>query len=167
VGGKEAELDEKEAEYIRQVTMKEIDEEKFQELIGELDVERAMEESIAEAPAMMQATMQDEEIGESEWEESAEEEPAAAEKVVESLTIRKGKRKAAPARAKVYVVVEGLVSGLTSHSGHALMYLLTVKLMPDAQVEADLHHQPSRAALQEMPDGQEPVHLEGEELRGR
>jgi hypothetical protein len=46
--------------------------------------------------------MQDEEVGESEQEESVEEELAAAEIVVESSTIRKGQRKAEPTRAKVY-----------------------------------------------------------------
>jgi hypothetical protein len=50
----------------------------------------------------------------------------AAEKVVESSTVRKGKWKAAPARAKVYVEMDGLVSHLTSHSQHMLTYLLTV-----------------------------------------
>jgi hypothetical protein len=49
---KEAELDEKEAEYIRQVNAKEIDEDQFREL----DLERAMGESIAEGLATMQAT---------------------------------------------------------------------------------------------------------------
>jgi hypothetical protein len=84
---------------------KEIDEEKFCELIGELDMERAMAESVAEGPA----TTQDEEVGESEREESVEEELAAAENAVESSTIGKGKRKAAPARAKVYAAVDGPV----------------------------------------------------------
>jgi hypothetical protein len=100
---KEAELDKKEAEYIRQVNLKEIDKDRFQELVGELDLERVMGESIAEGPATTQATMQD---------ESKEEELAAATKVVESLTVRKGKRKVAPTRAKVYMVVEGLVNNL-------------------------------------------------------
>jgi hypothetical protein len=63
---KEAELEEREAEYIRQLDTKEIDEDRFQELVGELDLERAMGESIAEGPAMMQATTQDEDFGESE-----------------------------------------------------------------------------------------------------
>jgi hypothetical protein len=44
---------------------KEIDEDRFRELVGELDLERAMGESIAEGPATMQATTQDEEAGES------------------------------------------------------------------------------------------------------
>jgi hypothetical protein len=44
-------LDEKEAEYIRQVNAKEIDEARFQELVGELDMERAMGESVVEGPA--------------------------------------------------------------------------------------------------------------------
>jgi hypothetical protein len=76
--------------------------------VGELDLERAMGESIAEGPA----TTQDEEVGESEWDKSAEEELAAVEKVVESLMVGKGKGKAVPARAKVYVEVDGPVSGL-------------------------------------------------------
>jgi hypothetical protein len=59
---KEAELEEREVEYIRQVNTKEIDDEWFRELVNELDLERAMAESIAEGPA----TMQDEEAGESE-----------------------------------------------------------------------------------------------------
>jgi hypothetical protein len=63
-------LEEREAEYIQQVDAKEIDEEKFRELVGELDLERAMAESVVEGPA----TTQDKEVGESEWEESMEEE---------------------------------------------------------------------------------------------
>jgi hypothetical protein len=63
---KEAELDKRETEYIRQMNAKEIDEDKFRELVGELDLERAMGESIAEGPAMMQATTQDEGARESE-----------------------------------------------------------------------------------------------------
>jgi hypothetical protein len=39
-------------------------------------------------------------------------ESAAAEKVIESSTISKGKRKAAPARAKVYAEMDGPVSNL-------------------------------------------------------
>jgi hypothetical protein len=35
---KEAELEESEMEYIRQVDVKEIDKERFQELVGELDM---------------------------------------------------------------------------------------------------------------------------------
>jgi hypothetical protein len=62
---KEAEWEEREAEYIRQVDAKEIDEEKFRELVNELDLERAMAESVAEGLAMAQATTQDEEVGES------------------------------------------------------------------------------------------------------
>jgi hypothetical protein len=81
---------------------KEIDEDKFWELVGELYLERAMGESVAAGPVTMQATTQDEEVKESEREESAEEEPAVVEKGVESSTVGKGKRKAAPARAKVY-----------------------------------------------------------------
>jgi hypothetical protein len=64
-----------------------------------------MGKSVAEGQATTQATTQDEEIGESERQESAEEEPAVAAKAMESSTIRKGKRKAVPARAKVYAVV--------------------------------------------------------------
>jgi hypothetical protein len=93
-------------EYIRQLNAKEIDEDRFCELVGELDLERAMGESVVEGLATMQATTQDEEVGESERDESAEEEPAAAEKVVESLTVGKGKQKVAPTRAKVYGAVE-------------------------------------------------------------
>jgi hypothetical protein len=48
---KEAELDEKEEEYIRQMNAKEIDENKFRELVNELDLERAMAESITEGLA--------------------------------------------------------------------------------------------------------------------
>jgi hypothetical protein len=99
---KEAELDEKEEEYIRQMNAKEIDEKRFRELVNKLDLERGMALSVAEGPAMTQVTTQDDEVGESEWEESREEEPAVAEKAVESSTVGKGKRKAAPARAKVY-----------------------------------------------------------------
>jgi hypothetical protein len=71
-----------------------------------------MAESIMEGLATMQATTQDEDIGDSEQEESVEEEPAAAEKIVESSTVGKGKRKAAPARAKVYATMEEPVSDL-------------------------------------------------------
>jgi hypothetical protein len=123
---KEVELDEKEAEYIRQVNVKEIDEDRFQELVAELNLERTMGESIAEGPAMTQATTQDEEIGESEQDESAEEEPVAAAKAIESSTIRKGKGKAVSTRAEVYGVVVGPVSNLPSHRQYALTYLLTV-----------------------------------------
>jgi hypothetical protein len=91
---KEAELEKKEEEYIRQLDAKEIDEVRFRELIDELDLERAMAESVAEGPATTQATTQDGEAGESKREESVEEEPAAAEKAVESSTVGKGKRKA-------------------------------------------------------------------------
>jgi hypothetical protein len=48
------------------VEAKEIDNERFRELVNELDLERAMAESVAEGPATMQATTQDEEVGESE-----------------------------------------------------------------------------------------------------
>jgi hypothetical protein len=90
------------------VEAKEIDDERFRELVNELDLERAMAESVAEGPA----TTQNEEVGESEREESAEEEPTAAERAVESSTVGKGKRKAAPIRAKVYAEVDGPVSHL-------------------------------------------------------
>jgi hypothetical protein len=85
-------------------------------LVGELDLERAMEESIAEGPAMMQATTQDEEVGGSKWDKSAEEAPEAAERVVESSTIGKGKWKVAPARVKVYGEVDGPASNLPMSS---------------------------------------------------
>jgi hypothetical protein len=107
---KEAEWEKREAEFIRQVEAKEINDEWFWELVNELDLERAMAESVAEGPA----TTQDGEVGESEREESAEEEPAAAERVVESSTVGKGKRKAVAARAKVYAAVDGPVSHLRS-----------------------------------------------------
>jgi hypothetical protein len=109
----------------------------------------------------MQVTTQQEEIGESKQEELAEEEPVAVAKAVKSSTIGKWKRKAAPARAKVYTEVEGPVSDLTSHHQHALTHLLTVRPMPDTEVKANLHHQPVQVALQEVPDGQELVLLEG------
>jgi hypothetical protein len=44
------------------MNVKEIDEDQFQELIGEFDLERAMGENVAERPAMTQ----DEDFGESE-----------------------------------------------------------------------------------------------------
>jgi hypothetical protein len=75
-----------------------------------------MEESIAEGLATTQATTQDEEVGESERDESAEEELEAVETVVESSTVIKGKRKAAPARAKVHGEVDGPVSNLPKSS---------------------------------------------------
>jgi hypothetical protein len=65
---KEAELDKNETEYIRQMNAKEIDEDWFRELIGELDLERAMGESVAEGPSTTQVTTQDEDVGESERE---------------------------------------------------------------------------------------------------
>jgi hypothetical protein len=80
---KEAEVEEREMEYIRQVDAKEINKEKFQELVNELYLERAMGESIAEGLA----TMQDEDIGESEQEELAEEEPAVAAVAVVRATL--------------------------------------------------------------------------------
>jgi hypothetical protein len=103
---KEAELDDKKAEYIWQVNAKEINEVQFRELVVELDMERAMGESVVEGPA----TMQDEEVRESEWDESVEEEPEAANKVIESSTVSKGKWKVAPTRAKVFSEVDRLVS---------------------------------------------------------
>jgi hypothetical protein len=50
---KQAELDEKEVEYIRQVNVKEIDEAQSWELVAELDMERAMGESVAGGQAIM------------------------------------------------------------------------------------------------------------------
>jgi hypothetical protein len=84
--------------------------EKFWELIGELDLERAMAESVVEGPATMQATTQDGEAGESEREESVEEGLVAVVVAVESSMVGKGKRKAAPARAKVYTEMDEPVS---------------------------------------------------------
>jgi hypothetical protein len=105
---KEAELEKMEEEYIQQLDAKLIDEEKFRELVNELDLERAMAESVTEGPA----TMQDEEVGESEREESAEEELVAAEKGVELSTVSKEKRKVALAQVKVYAAVDEPVSDL-------------------------------------------------------
>jgi hypothetical protein len=113
---KEVELEEKEDKYIWQLNDKEIDEERFRGLVGELDMERAMGESITEGPATMQATTQDEDVGESEQEVLANEEPAAAEIAVKLSTVGKGKRKAAPARAKVYMEMDELVSVLQKSS---------------------------------------------------
>jgi hypothetical protein len=110
---KEAELDKKEAEYIRQVNTKEIDEAQFWELVSELDLERALGESVAEGPATTRAMTQDKEVGESEWDGLVEEEPEVATKVVELSTVSKGKRKVAPARAKVSGEVDGPVSHLS------------------------------------------------------
>jgi hypothetical protein len=107
---KEADLEEREMEYIWQVDVKEIDEVKFRELVNELDMERAMAESVTEGPVMTQ----NEDVRESEQEESAEEEPVAAEIVVESLTVGKGKRKVVPRRAKVYAYMGEPVSNLLS-----------------------------------------------------
>jgi hypothetical protein len=59
-------LDEKEVEVIEQVNAKEIDKLQFWELIAELDLERAMGEIVAERPATMQVTTQNEDVGESE-----------------------------------------------------------------------------------------------------
>jgi hypothetical protein len=163
---KEAEFQKKEEEYIWQLDAKEIDEEKFRDLIGELDMERAMAESVAEGPATTQATTQDGEAGESEWEELAEEGPAAAEKAVESSTIGKGKRKVAPARAKVYAVMDEPVSDLICRRLSVLTHLLTVRSLLHAEDEAVMYHDTTRTALQEVPDRQEPMLLEGEEPRG-
>jgi penicillin-binding protein 1A len=109
---KEAELDKKETEYIQQVNAKEINKDQFWKLVAELDLERAMGESVVEGLATTQATTQDKEVGESEQDELAEEEPEVAEKVIELSTVGKGKQKVAPARAKMYAEVEGLVSNL-------------------------------------------------------
>jgi hypothetical protein len=49
---KEVELEEKEAKYIRLLDEKVINEDKFRELIGELDMERVMGESVMEGLAM-------------------------------------------------------------------------------------------------------------------
>jgi hypothetical protein len=81
-----------------------------------------------------------------------EEELAAAEKAVESSTVGKGKRKAAPARAKVYTEMDGPVSRLTSRSQHTLTYLLTVQPMLHVEDEANVYHDATRAAVQKMPD---------------
>jgi hypothetical protein len=72
---------------------------------------------------MTQATTQDKEVGESKQDKSAEEALEVAEKVIESLTVSKGKWKVAPARAKVYAEVDCLVSNLPkSLSIHANIY---------------------------------------------
>jgi hypothetical protein len=151
---KEVELEKKEEEYIRQLDAKEIDEGRFRDLIGELDLERAMAESVAEGPATMQATTQDKDVGESEREVSVEEELAVAENVVELSTVGKGKRKAVPTRAKVYAEVDGPVSNLTSRHEYTLTHLLTVRPMSDVKVKAGLHHKPTREEVQEMSDRQ-------------
>jgi hypothetical protein len=149
---KEAELEKKEEEYIQQLDAKQIDEERFRELIGELDLERAMAESVVEGPASTQATTQNKDAGESEREESAEEEPAAAEKAVESSTIGKGKRKAAPARAKVYAAMDEPVSGLQCRRVSALTHLLTVRPLFHTEDTAKVHYDSTRTVLQEVPD---------------
>jgi hypothetical protein len=152
---KEAELEKQEEEYIRQLDVKEIDEEHFRELTGELDLERAMAESVAEGLAMTQATTQDKDVGESEREESAEDELVAAEKVVELSTVRKGKRKVVPTRAKVYATMDEPVSSITCRQVAALTYLLTVRPMLHTEDKTKVHHHSARAVLQEVPDGQE------------
>jgi hypothetical protein len=158
---KEAELDEREVEYNQQMNEKEIDEDKFRELIGELDLERAMGESVAEGLATTQVTTQDEEIRESKQEESAEEEPVAAEKAVGSSTVGKGKWKAEHIRAKVYAAVDELVHDLPKSTS---IYLLTVRPVFHAKYEAEMYHHPAQVTLQEVSDRQGPVLLEGEEL---
>jgi hypothetical protein len=107
-------LDEKKAEYIRQVNVKEIDEVQFWELVGELDLERALGESVVEGLAAMQATMQNEEVGESKQDELAEEAPVidSRQRRHQLLAVGKGKRKVAPTRAKVYAEVDSPVSNL-------------------------------------------------------
>jgi hypothetical protein len=75
------ELEEKEAEYIQQLNEKEIDEDKFRELV-----------------------------------ESREGELEVVDKVIESSTISKGKQKAVPTRAKVYMAVDEPVSDLVKSS---------------------------------------------------
>jgi hypothetical protein len=58
-----------------------------------------------------------------------EEGPVAAEVVVESSTVEKGKRKVVPTRAKVYAAVDGLVSHLfksTSIRANLSAYSATV-----------------------------------------
>jgi hypothetical protein len=129
-------LDGKEEEYIWQLNTKEINEDRFRELVGELDLERAMGESVTQGPATTQVTTQDEDVGESEWEVSAEEESVAAEKAVELSMVRKGKRKAVPARAKVYVAVDEPVSDLTTRRQSVLTHLLTVRPVLHAEDEA-------------------------------
>jgi hypothetical protein len=62
---KEAELDEKEVEYIRQVNAKEINEQWFWELVGELDLERAIKESMAKGPPTTRVITQDKDVGKS------------------------------------------------------------------------------------------------------
>jgi hypothetical protein len=80
-------------------------------LVVELDMERAMRESVAEGLAMTQVTMQDKEVGESKWDESVgEEEPEVAAKAVESSKISKGKWKVALTKTKVFSEVDGPVS---------------------------------------------------------
>jgi hypothetical protein len=53
------------------------------------------------------------EVGESEWDELAEEEPESAAKVIKLSTVGKGKWKAVLTRANVYREVDGLVSDLS------------------------------------------------------
>jgi hypothetical protein len=94
----------------------ESDEAQFWELVVELDMERAIGESVVGRPATTQVTTQDEEVRESEQDELAEEEPELAAKVIELLTAGKGKRKVAPTWAKVYREVDGLVRNLSMSS---------------------------------------------------
>jgi hypothetical protein len=112
----------------------------FRELVGELDLERVMGESVAKGLATMQVTTQDKDIGESEWGESAEKELAVAAKAIKSSTVGKGKRKVVPARAKVYVEMDGLVSNLIHCRQSALTYLLTVQPMLHVEDKAVLHY---------------------------
>jgi hypothetical protein len=112
-------------------------------LVGELDLERAMGENVTEGPATTQATTQDEEVGESEWDESAEEEPAAAAIVGESSTVGKGKRKVAPTRAKVYAEVDGPVSLLLKSSSICANTFATVQPMFHVEAKAEMHHKPA------------------------
>jgi hypothetical protein len=136
-------LDKKEAEYIRQVNAKEIDKARFWELVSELDLERAMGESIAEGLAMTQ----DKEARESEQDES---ESAAV--AVELLTIGKGKQKVAPTRAKVFSEIDGPVSDPAEVViNRQLTHMLTVQPMLHSEDEAKVHHHTIRAALQEVP----------------
>jgi hypothetical protein len=101
-----------------------------------------MGESVMEGPATMQATTQDEEVGESKHEESVgEEEPEAVAKVAELSTIGKGKRKAAPVRAKVFSDVDGLVSNSTEVDiNMQLTHMLTVRPVLHTGDNADVHH---------------------------
>jgi hypothetical protein len=94
---------------------------------------------------------QDEEAGESKQEESVEEEPAAAEKGIESSTVGKGKQKAAPARAKVYTAMDEPVSALLKSlliCTNTFAYSVTNVL----HGRQSLYHESARATLQEVSD---------------